>query len=124
MFNNYKKIKTMTIYTFDKTLSSFQKGEMGFCTIASILTPNTHINNIGFWFEVIDNKQQPVLLVQMDSFTINKPLQSIVVTGNEQVQFYMQHAQLWAEKELEAFFTLQEPKYKCIQLENTTEQSA
>ena len=102
----------MTPYTFNELLGSFKKGDMGFCAIASISTVNESIvNNIGFWFEVIENDEQPVILVQMDSFTINKPVQSVVVTGKKQLQNYVKNVRLWAENELASFFSLQESSY-------------
>ena len=105
-----KKSKAMTPYKFYKSLNSFQKGDIGFCAIVSISVKDDYeINNIGFWFEIIDNKAaQLVIVVQMDSFTIDKPIQSTVVAGKEQLQSYIKNVRFWAEEELISLIALQE----------------
>ena len=45
------------------------------------------------------------MLVQMDSFTIDKPVQSVVITGEEQLLSYIRHVQHWAENELTSYIT-------------------
>jgi len=110
MKTSTKKHRQMTPYTFTKALNSFKKGDMGFCAIASMSTQNDHIiNNIGFWFEVIENEEsQPVMIVQMDSFTINKPVHSTIIAGKEQMHTYIKNVRVWAEKELTSLSALQE----------------
>jgi len=113
-----KKIKTMTPHTFIKSLKSFQEGDTGFCTIATITTKNNCIKGkIGFWFEVIANDVQPILSVQMDSFTIDRPIKAIIITGTEQLHTYIRSMRQWMEEELISFFSFPTKPHKNIQLE-------
>jgi exoribonuclease II len=95
-----------------QSLSSFKKGDIGFCAIASVSTKNDGIlNNIGFWFEIIENKLKLVLSVKMDSFTIHRPAPSMVITGIEQLHDYIKSVRQWAEHELTAFFYVPKSSY-------------
>jgi len=97
----------MTPELLIQSLSTLKTGDMGFCAVASIsIKKDYKINNVGFWFEVIENDTEPVLLVQMDSFTFNKPVQSITITGTAQIKTYISNLQQWAVNELTAFFSL------------------
>jgi len=112
------KIKTMTPHAFIQSLNSFQAGDTGFCAIATITTKNNCIKgNIGFWFEVIENDAQPVLSVQMDSFTIDRPIKGIIITGTEQLHTYIKSMRQWMEEELTSFFSFPFKPHKNIQLE-------
>ena len=95
-----------------KSLDSLKEGEIGFCVIASVAAQNDDtIHNIGFWFEIIENKLQLVLSVNMDSFTVNKPAPSIIITNIEQLYEYIKNVRQWAEYELMAFFSLSKSHY-------------
>ena len=101
-----------------QAVENFQKGYTGFCTIVSVSTGDEDINNnVGFWFEVIKNDVQPVLSVQMDSFTINKPLTAKVIAGKKQLQSYIKNVRYWAESELASFFSSHKLSYRNLRLE-------
>jgi hypothetical protein len=100
----------MTPNKFIKSLKSLKTGDMGFCAIASVSLRKKHIiDNVGFWFEVIENEIETVLLVQMDSFTFDKPVKPITVTGKEQIYWYIENLKHWAMQELMSFFYLAKP---------------
>ena len=101
-----------------QSLHSFKKGDVGFCAIASVATKKDGIlNNIGFWFEILETKIQLVLSVKMDSFTIHRPAPSMVITGKEQLHDYIKGVRQWAEHELTAFFYLPKSHYCSSMLE-------
>jgi hypothetical protein len=101
-----------------QSVENLQKGYTGFCTIVSVSAGNEDVNNnVGFWFEVITNDTQPVLSVQMDSFTINKPLSAKIITGKKQLQSYIKNVRYWAESELVSFFSSHKLSYRNLRLE-------
>ena len=102
-----------------QSVDTFHKGDMGFCVIASVSIRNYEtFNNIGFWFEVIENDTRPVLSVQMESFTTNKPVPKMVITGFEQLRSYINKVRHWAESELIEYFSMAESHHNYICLEN------
>ena len=111
-----QNFKIITPHIFIKSLHSFRKGDMGFCTIASISSKkNCKINNIGFEFKFIENDEQPVLSVKMDSFTINRSIKSTIITGKEQLYTYIKSVRKWVENELSSFFSFHEKSHIIIQ---------
>jgi hypothetical protein len=109
----------MTPYVFTKSLDSFNTGDIGFCEVASISTGDDHTtDNIGFWFEVIENEQQPVLSVKMDSFTIDRPVTAIVIAGKDHLLTYIKNVRRWAEYELMSYFSLCNLSHRSLRLEH------
>jgi len=100
----------MTPDLFIHSLKTFKKGDMGFCAISSIsIRKDYKIDNVGFWYEVISNDVEPVLLVQMDSFTFDRPVPSSTIIGKNQINTYIENLQQWTIYELASFFSLTEP---------------
>ena len=108
----------MTPDKFINSLSYLREGDVGFCVIASVADHSDDIiNNIGFWFEIMENGVHPVLSVKMDSFTINKSAPKLVIRGLEQLHDYIKNVRQWAEYELTAFFSLPKTSYSSDILE-------
>ena len=96
---------------FLKTSKSFKTGHQGFCKMASVAKDDTN-DNIGFWFKVIENSWKLVLSVQYDSILADEKEKTLVITGEDDLQAFLENARMWAEDELKSMLTDDSDKEK------------
>jgi hypothetical protein len=84
---------------FLQSIKSYQTGDRNFCKIASVPAKCDGIpinNNIGFWFEVIENDPNLVLSVQYDAMTTDEPVKIVTISGEDGINSFFDQAREWA----------------------------
>jgi hypothetical protein len=84
---------------FLKFFKSYTEGDSDFCNLASTQTEYNGIpinNNCGFWFVVMQTGESIVLSVQYDSLTTDEPVQTVTISGEDELNSFFDQAREWA----------------------------
>ena len=91
----------MKPYKLIYSLNKLEKGNRGFCKIATLEIANNNKNHeIGFYYEVINHEEYLILAIQMYAFNKYDTVKTMVFSTIEQVKEFLEKARKWAENEL------------------------
>jgi len=109
----------MTPNQFIQSFESLQKGEDGYCRLASVSTKEENITNlIGFWYKIVKIKRQvTVLKVQLNSNAMQLHSETFLITGESQLEGMLSDLRLKAQDRLSLILQYPDDEQSCIPIE-------
>ena len=95
-------MKNVTVDKFIKSFESYQKGDSGYCRLASISAEkDNNIHIIGFWYEIIkSNGKEIVLAVQLNTSTKKSYKNTFFIGGVPHLEIFIDDLRLKVQDHL------------------------